>query len=190
MKKINWSGVKKVFLEIVCWFVVSAVFWGVLFAVAQPFMSKGDCVYSKEENADLGQNNENKAVVVVVEENEPIQEPIPEQPKRIYLGKFKLTAYCSCKKCCGFWAYGRPIDENGNDIVIGASGERLCQGVSIAVDPAVIPYDSKVYIDGKEYIAHDCGGAIKGNQIDVYFDNHQDALDFGVRYANVEADAK
>lgn len=190
MKKVNWSGVKKVLLDIVGVLVVSAVFWGVLFAVAEPFMSKGECVYDKDKNDDLGQNNENKAVVVVVEENEPIQEPITEQPKRISLGEFKLTAYCSCKKCCGFWAYGRPLDENGNDIVIGASGERLYQGVSVAVDPAVIPYDSKVYIDGKEYIAHDCGGAIKGNRIDVYFDNHQDALDFGVQYANVEVDAK
>lgn len=184
MKKVNWSGIKKMLLDIVCVLVVSAVFWGVLFALAEPFMSKCKCVWVEEENADLGQNNKNKAVAVVVEENELI----PEQPKRISLGEFKLTAYCSCKKCCGFWAYSRPIDKYGNDIVIGASGERLYQGVSIAVDPAVIPYDSKVYIDGKEYIAHDCGGAIKGNRIDVYFDNHADALKFGVQYANVEVE--
>ena len=188
MKKVNWSGVKKVFLEIVGVLVVSAVFWGALFAVSEPFMSKGECVYSKDENAHLAQNNENKAVVVVLDEQETVQETVHEQPKRISLGEFKLTAYCSCVKCCGFWAYGRPLDENGNDIVIGASGERLYQGVSVAVDPAVIPYDSKLYIDGKEYIAHDCGGAINGNRIDVYFDNHKDALDFGVRYAIVEVD--
>ena len=186
MKKVNWSGVKNVFLDILVGMIVGAVFFGVLFALAEPFMSKGEYVYAKDKNADLCQNNENKELVVVVEE----KEPVPEQPKRISLGEFKLTAYCSCVKCCGFWAYGRPLDENGNDIVIGASGERLYQGVSIAVDPAVIPYDSKVYIDGKEYIAHDCGGAIKGNRIDVYFDNHKDALDFGVRYANVEVDEK
>lgn len=190
MKKVNWSGVKKVFLEIVGVLVVSAVFFGVLFALAEPFMSKGECVWVEKENTNLMQNNENKTVMVVLEENEPVQEAVVEHPKRISLGEFKLTAYCSCRKCCGFWAYSRPLDENGNDIVIGASGERLYQGVSIAVDPAVIPYDSKVYIDGKEYIAHDCGGAIKGNRIDVYFDNHQDALDFGVQYAFVEVDAK
>ena len=189
MKKVNWSGVKKVFLEIVGVLVVSTVFWGVLFAVAEPFVSKGECVYKKEENANLAQNNEKEAVLVVAEENEPIQEPITEQPKRISLGEFKLTAYCSCVKCCGFWAYGRPLDENGKDIVIGASGERLLQGVSIAVDPAVIPYDTTVYINGKAYIAQDCGGAIKDNRIDVYFDNHQDALGFGVQYAIVEVDA-
>ena len=189
MKKINWSGVKRVFLEIVGVLVVSAVFWGVLLAVAEPYMSKGECVYRKEENANLVQNNENKAVVVLAEQKEAVQEPIIERPKRISLGEFKLTAYCSCVKCCGFWAYGRPLDENGNDIVIGASGERLYQGVSIAVDPAVIPYDTTVYINGVAYIAQDCGGAIKDNRIDVYFDNHQDALDFGVQYAIVEVDA-
>lgn len=188
MKKVNWSGVKKVFLEIVGVLVVSAVFFGILFALAEPFVSKGECVYGKEENTNFGQNNEKETVVVVVEENEAIQEPIVEQPKRISLGEFKLTAYCSCVKCCGFWAYGRSLDENGNDIVIGASGERLQQGVSVAVDPAVIPYDTTVYINGKAYVAQDCGGAIKDNRIDVYFDNHQDALDFGVQYATVEVD--
>ena len=178
--------VKKVFMEIIGVILFGIVFWGVLFALAEPFMSKGECVYRKEENVNLAQNNEKETVVVVAEEKETVQEPITEQPKRISLGEFKLTAYCSCVKCCGFWANGRPLDKNGKDIVIGASGERLQQGVSIAVDPSVIPYDTKVYIDGKEYIAHDCGGAIKGNRIDVYFDNHQDALSFGFRYANVE----
>lgn len=190
MKKIKWSGVKKVFLELFFGFVFGSAFFGCLFTLAFICRDGCDVVYNETKTTDLGQNNENKAVVVVAEEKEAVQETIPEQPKRISLGEFKLTAYCSCKKCCGFWAYGRPIDENGNDIVIGASGERLYQGVSIAVDPAVIPYDSKVYIDGKEYIAHDCGGSITGNRIDIYFDNHQDALGFGVRYANVEVDAE
>lgn len=184
MKKIKWSGVKKVFLELFFGFVFGSVFFGSLFTLAFICRDGCDVVYNETKMTDLGQNNENKAVVVVAEENEPIS----EQPKRISLGEFKLTAYCSCKKCCGFWAYGRPIDENGNDIVIGASGERLYQGVSVAVDPAVIPYDSKVYIGGKEYIAHDTGSAISGKRIDVYFDDHSDAMRFGVQYATVEVD--
>ena len=189
MKKVNWSWVKSLFLDLLVGVLGGLLFFGVLFALAEPFMSKGECVWPEEENTNLTQNNENKAVLVIAEEKETVQESVIEQPKRVYLGEFKLTAYCSCTKCCGFWANSRPLDENGNDIVIGASGERLYQGVSVAVDPSVIPYDSKVYIDGKEYIAHDCGGAIKGNRIDMYFDNHQDALDFGVRYAVVEVDA-
>jgi len=103
----------------------------------------------------------------------------------VSLGNFKLTAYCSCSLCCGKWANNRPVDENGNEIVYGAIGERLKEGYSIAVDPKVIPYRTEVVINGHTYKAQDCGGAIKGNRIDVYFNNHQDALNFGVQYAEV-----
>lgn len=101
------------------------------------------------------------------------------------LGKFKLTAYCSCKKCCGKYAANRPVDENGNEIVYGSTGARLKAGVSIAVDPRVIPYGTKVVINGHTYVAQDTGGSIKGKKIDVYFDDHQEALDFGVKKAEV-----
>ena len=96
-----------------------------------------------------------------------------KEPKEINLGKFKLTAYCSCEKCCG--------KSDG----ITSTGTKATQGRTIAVDPKVIDYGSKVKINGKEYVAEDCGGAIKSNHIDVFFNNHQDALDFGVQYANV-----
>lgn len=107
------------------------------------------------------------------------------EPALISLGTFKLTAYCSCQKCCGSYALNRPVDENGNEIVYGSIGVRLEAGVSIAVDPSVIPYGTQVIINGHTYTAHDTGGNIKGNRIDVYFDNHQDAWDFGAQYAEV-----
>lgn len=110
---------------------------------------------------------------------------IEVKKKPINLGNFKLTAYCSCHKCCGKWAEGRPIDENGEEIVIGAIGERLKPNYSIAVDPKVIPYGTEVEINGNIYKAQDCGGGIIDNEIDVYFDNHSDALIFGVQYADV-----
>lgn len=100
--------------------------------------------------------------------------------KLVSLGKFKLTAYCSCPICCGEWAYNRP-----NGVVYGAIGEELIEGYSIAVDPNIIPYRTEVIINGKTYKAQDCGGAIKGNRIDVYFENHNEALKFGVQYAEV-----
>lgn len=103
----------------------------------------------------------------------------------VSLGNFKLTAYCSCSLCCGKWANNRPVDENGNEIVYGAIGERLKEGYSIAVDPTVIAYRTEVIINGHTYKAQDCGGAIKGNRIDVYFSSHEDALDFGVQYNEV-----
>ena len=110
---------------------------------------------------------------------------LPVEVELRSLGEFKLTAYCSCEKCCGEWADCRPVDEYGNELVYGASGEVLTAGYSIAVDPDVIPYGTVVIINGQEYEAHDCGGAIKDNRIDVYFNNHEDALEFGVQYADV-----
>lgn len=90
------------------------------------------------------------------------------------LGQFKLTAYCPCSKCCGKWAGG-----------ITSTGAMAKANHTIAVDPSVIPYGTKVIINGQTYVAEDCGGAIKGQRIDIYFDTHSEALDFGVQYAEV-----
>ena len=112
-------------------------------------------------------------------------EPEKQEPELISLGRFKLTAYCGCRKCCGKYADNRPVDESGEVIVTCSIGVRLYAGVSIAVDPRVIPYHTRVVINGHTYTAHDTGGNIKGNRIDVYFDDHDEAWDFGTQYAEV-----
>jgi 3D (Asp-Asp-Asp) domain-containing protein len=91
-----------------------------------------------------------------------------------YLGKFTLTAYCSCSRCCGKWASGNT-----------ASGKKAKADRTIATDPKVIPLGTEVVINKKIYVAEDTGGAIKGNRIDVFFDSHSDALDFGRQKAKV-----
>lgn len=134
--------------------------------------------------------------LILMIESISITKPIPQVAQRVHLedntetslkslGTFKLTAYCSCEKCCGKWALNRPKDEHGNDIVIGASGEQLQQNFSVAVDKKLIPYGTYLYIDGTIYKAQDCGGSIKNKRIDVYFNNHQDAKEFGVQYKEV-----
>lgn len=52
---------------------------------------------------------------------------------------------------------------------------------TIAVDPSVIPYGTKVYIPqfDKIFIAEDCGGAIKGNKIDIYMENESKVYNWG-----------
>ena len=112
-----------------------------------------------------------EAVVEVAEVVPVVEEP---EPQVTSLGKFGLTAYCACSDCCGIWSDGYT-----------ASGAKAVQGVSVAVDPKVIPMGTKLIIDGHEYIAQDTGSSIKGNRIDVYFDSHQEAFDFGVRYKEV-----
>lgn len=99
---------------------------------------------------------------------------------------FVATAYCPCAKCCGSYAYNRPLDENGEPIVYTATGTRATQGRTIAVDPRVIPYGTHVLVNGQEYVAEDCGGAIKGQHIDVYFSNHEDAAAFAVQTVTLE----
>lgn len=83
---------------------------------------------------------------------------------------FKATAYCPCKKCC---------DKNDG---ITASGVKAKEGITIAADWAVLPAGTEVEIQGiGTRIVQDKGGAIRGNRIDIFFENHRDALNFGVQ---------
>ncbi|MGL5694539.1 MAG: 3D domain-containing protein [Peptostreptococcaceae bacterium] len=52
---------------------------------------------------------------------------------------------------------------------------------TIAVDPSIIPYGTKVYIPQfkKTFIAEDCGGAIKGNKIDIYMNDESSVYNWG-----------
>ena len=72
-----------------------------------------------------------------------------------------------------------------------ASG-RPTQYGNIAVDPSVFPYGTQFYIytdDG--YLTYgmataaDCGGSIKGNKIDLWFDEYSQACRFGRRNCTV-----
>lgn len=60
-----------------------------------------------------------------------------------------------------------------------ATGSFLRKGL-VAVDPKVIPLGTRLYIPGYgNAIADDIGGAIKGNRIDLAFDSHGEAIQFG-----------
>lgn len=81
--------------------------------------------------------------------------------------EFLCTAYCSCYECCGKWSqYGLTSMETTPR-----------QGWTIAVDKNVIPLGTKVYAEGLGVrLAEDEG--VKGNRIDFYFQDHQEALNF------------
>ena len=132
--------------------------------------------YQKEDITEIKPETKPKKIDTETDKEDDTNQAI----EPVNLGNFKLTAYCSCSLCCGKWANNRP-----NGIVYGAIGEELKEGYSIAADPEVISYRTEVIINGHTYKAQDCGGGIKGNEIDIYFENHNDALDFGVQYADV-----
>lgn len=58
---------------------------------------------------------------------------------------------------------------------------------TIAVDPKVIPYGTKVYIPkfNMTFTAEDCGGAIKGNKIDIYMGSETEAYSWGKRTIDI-----
>ena len=87
---------------------------------------------------------------------------------------YKVTAYCSCSKCCGKWANG-----------ITAMGTTAKAGRTVAA-PKNFKFGTKLSINGKTYVVEDRGGAIKGNRIDMYVSSHAAALKWGVKYLPVK----
>lgn len=101
--------------------------------------------------------------------------------KGIYIGKYSVTWYCGCPQCCGSWAYNRPKDENGNDIVTGAAGVPLVTGYSVA---STLPFGTKLYIEGYGYVEVMDRGVGYG-KLDLYFANHEQGSGFSNMYADV-----
>lgn len=103
--------------------------------------------------------------------------PVQEQPTGaelhadsayILLGTFEITGYCSCDKCCGV-----------KDVKLTKSETVPRSSYTVAVDPEVIPLGTRIMIDGVIYCAEDVGKAIRGQIVDIYFDSHEEALEFG-----------
>lgn len=85
---------------------------------------------------------------------------------------YKITAYCSCSKCCGK-STGRT-----------ASGTRATAGRTVAAS-SKFAFGTKLNIGGHIYTVEDRGGAISGNRIDIYVNSHAAALQWGVKYLPV-----
>lgn len=122
--------------------------------------------------------------VIPVDPAAPVDSPEPEEPASpVLLGTYRVTAYCSCEKCCGKWAQNRP-----NGIVYGASGEELIAGISCA---SPLPFGTVIEIEGYgEYTVQDRTASwvvekYGNNLVDIYFDNHEAACEFGLQYLNV-----
>ena len=90
--------------------------------------------------------------------------------------QFRTTAYSHMDAGCD------RITATGTTVRIG----------SVAVDPTVVPYGTRMFIicnDGS-YIygiatAEDCGGGVKGKEIDLYMPTRSECFQYGVRYCTV-----
>ena len=98
----------------------------------------------------------------------------PDAPIRTTTAIYRVTAYCPCEKCCGRFSDG-----------ITASGAPA-KGKLIAA-PKSIPFGTWIDIEGYGYAeVLDRGGAIKGNRLDLLFPTHQEALNWGIEYLEIE----
>lgn len=86
-----------------------------------------------------------------------------------YLGNFTLTAYCNCAQCCG-------TADN-----LTASGTVPTAGRTVAM--AGVPFGTQLLINGNVYTVEDLGTPY--GHVDIFFDNHSDALSFGLQSAEV-----
>jgi len=96
---------------------------------------------------------------------------------------FLVTEYKEIEKKVE-WFYFVATGYSKNDTNQGttdktATGKFAVEGI-IAVDPKIIPLGTNVEIkDIGVFVADDCGGKIKGNRIDIFFNSKEEAKDFG-----------
>jgi 3D (Asp-Asp-Asp) domain-containing protein len=99
----------------------------------------------------------------------PIVKIVPARTNGIY----RVTAYCPCSKCCGKWSDG-----------MTASGAPA-KGKLIAA-PKDIPFGTWLNVPGYGWAeVKDRGGSIKGKRLDVFFESHQEAMNWGVQYLEI-----
>jgi 3D (Asp-Asp-Asp) domain-containing protein len=105
----------------------------------------------------------------------PVRPWVPGASRGLFAGYdyLDMVATAYAPHCC------RGVGE------IAATGMKAGPGV-VAVDPAVIPLGSRLYIEGYGHaIAGDVGGAIKGRRIDLGFATKNAALQYGVQRVRV-----
>lgn len=84
-----------------------------------------------------------------------------EEPERVYLGRYRVTGYDTCARCCG--------NTNG----ITASGTTATVGRTCAA-PKDIPFGTVLWIEGiGERVVEDRGSAVHGNVLDVLCADHK-----------------
>ena len=97
------------------------------------------------------------------------EEETDDSSSGTYLGNFMLTAYCNCAQCCG---------TAGNAT---ASGTMPSAGRTVAMSG--VPFGTQLLINGNVYTVEDLGTPY--GHVDIYCGSHEEALSFGLQYADV-----
>lgn len=166
MKKLNKTKVTLLLVVIILFFAVliNLNFSNKIKEQQKQIDNLTDTLIEKENQYKLLQDEYSS----VLQDNAYLEGQVDELSKWRELGTFRITCYWMGE------------DKYGD---LTSTGTKAQINHTIAVDPNVIPYGSIILIDGKEYIAEDCGGAIKNNIIDIWVKNESNS--FGVKYTKV-----
>jgi len=175
LRKINWHKVFHI-LSILAWLAF------IVYLMSVPAATE-DFRYEHMEAKEILKEIELNNALMFADVDKPAGEPVTyeswfrENAERI--DNCDITRYCceAREHICG----------TGDGTT--ATGVPVTPDWTCAVDPNVIPYGSDVMVDYGDsvafYKAQDCGGAIKGNHIDLAVDTHQRALEAGRTTATV-----
>ena len=120
--------------------------------------------------------------------------------------QMRVTAYCPCSKCCGSYSDG--ITASGHKISQGDRFVAADKTYPFGTEMLIPGYNtgdgyknskkcdnSNEHKNSKECESSknngavevlDRGGAIRGKRLDVFFNTHQEALEWGVRHLDVK----
>ena len=91
----------------------------------------------------------------------------------------RVSAYCACEKCCG-----KSSDKTT------ASGHKIEWGDTFVAADERYPFGTEMIVPGynnsEPVKVLDRGYSIRGNRLDVFFDSHQKAIQWGVKYLSVK----
>lgn len=145
-------------------------------AVSQSLVEKATPMSAVDQVVSIGTKKpEPKVAMLSANQNTTMTKRGVTFSSKKILKNVTLTAYSA-----GVASTGKSKSHPGYGIT--ASGTRVQEGRTIAVDPKVIPIGWWVYIEGIGFRrAEDTGSAVKGNKIDVYFESEDYAGRFGMK---------
>lgn len=127
------------------------------------------------------EKSEVKKVNIKSKSKQTKQEKVERQDANTYeWATFTVTAYDN-----GYSSTGKRPGDKGYGIT--KSGEKTVEGRTVSADPRVLPLGTVIYIENVgERVVTDTGGAIKGRRLDLYFESHKSAMQFGKQKLKVK----
>jgi 3D (Asp-Asp-Asp) domain-containing protein len=93
--------------------------------------------------------------------------------------EMRVTGYCPCEKCCG-----------KNSDRITAYGHKIKRGDRFVAADKRFPFGTEMIVPGynnsRPVPVLDRGHAIRDNRLDVFFDSHKEALNWGIKNLSVK----